>query len=343
MNYKIAAIIPDYTACAYYRIIIPFIYAKQLGVELKLFESCNLDSLSEYDVIISQRQISNEVLNTLIELKKQGKIIIAEIDDILDRIEKYNPAYNIFHSGSKALDNIFKNLKLANGITTTTEDIKLYYSGINKNICVLPNYIDFELRKWPNPHKYNENEIKVGWSGSISHIEDIRLIAPTLCKILKKYPNVKYMHYGNIELLQFMIKEYKLPIEKISVIALTSFMDYPSGLDKFDIGLCPIVDNVFNRGKSHLKAMEYCAAGIPFIASNVSPYKKYTTHGYDGFIAKTEEDWFDFLCLLIEDKEKRNQMSEQAYEKAKNNHDIKNHINEWVDCWENNIYKKQKF
>jgi len=63
----------------------------------------------------------------------------------------------------------------------------------------------------------------------------------------------------------------------------------------------PLEDTEWARGKCGFKALQYMALGIPTIAANVGVNSTIITHGQDGFIAKTTEDWFEYLNALLSD------------------------------------------
>ncbi|MBI5694791.1 MAG: glycosyltransferase family 4 protein [Nitrospirae bacterium] len=66
-----------------------------------------------------------------------------------------------------------------------------------------------------------------------------------------------------------------------------------------DIGLMPLVDDEWTRGKCALKALQYMASGIPPVCSAVGANNEVVEHGVDGFLARGSLDWMDSLHELI--------------------------------------------
>jgi glycosyltransferase involved in cell wall biosynthesis len=97
----------------------------------------------------------------------------------------------------------------------------------------------------------------------------------------------------------------------------------------FDIGLAPLEPSLFVRCKSHIKALEYAALGIPCIASDVEPYRQFVIHGVTGYLCKRAHDWVYYLRDLISDDAMRLEMGAQARKWA-SQWTIQEH---WVD-WE---------
>jgi glycosyltransferase involved in cell wall biosynthesis len=81
-----------------------------------------------------------------------------------------------------------------------------------------------------------------------------------------------------------------------------------SSLHSFDIGIMPLLDNEFQRGKCGMKLLQYMAVGIPTIASPVGVNRDIILHGETGFLASGEDEWRNALETLVRDAELRRQM-----------------------------------
>lgn len=96
-------------------------------------------------------------------------------------------------------------------------------------------------------------------------------------------------------------------------------------MQEFDIGIGPLPDNEWTRGKGGYKLLQYMAVGIPVIASPVGENANIVIHDITGFLAESEEDWYRSLSVLLKDADRRKQMgrlgrervcAEYCYEKA---------------------------
>ena len=76
----------------------------------------------------------------------------------------------------------------------------------------------------------------------------------------------------------------------------------------FDIGIMPLADDPFSKGKCGLKLIQYMACGIPSIASPVGVNKDIIRDGENGFLAGSEEEWVEKITLLIQDQHLRKRM-----------------------------------
>jgi glycosyltransferase involved in cell wall biosynthesis len=81
-----------------------------------------------------------------------------------------------------------------------------------------------------------------------------------------------------------------------------------------DIGLAPLPDNLFTRGKCGFKILQYAAAGLPMVVSPVGVNAEYVNDGVNGFHAADTQQWVERISKLIENRQLREQMGQAARE-----------------------------
>ncbi len=81
-----------------------------------------------------------------------------------------------------------------------------------------------------------------------------------------------------------------------------------SDLQKIDIGIMPLYDNEWEKGKCGFKGLQYMALEIPAVMSPVGVNTEIIKDGENGFLAKDEQEWFDKLSLLIENSQLREKL-----------------------------------
>lgn len=235
------------------------------------------------------------------------KPFLAEIDDYCLEINNYSPAFSAFSPKGEATQAILTHLESSDAVIVSTDYLGKLYSKWCKKTKLIPNGIDFKL--WDELIKPpTDNIITIGWSGASSHNEDIRYIEKIIYRILEKYPEVQFSFLGGAP---------KFLVGKERIIADNNWQyvfEYPQYLvnKNYDIGIAPLLDNNFNRGKSNLRWLEYAAMNVPTVASNVEPFKKSIIHGKTGYLCSETEEWFDCLCLLIENEKLRRKIGENA-------------------------------
>lgn len=269
------------------------------------------------------------------------KPIIIDIDDNVQATRPYNPGYRSFHPGSPNMVWNIKSLGVFNAVTVSTQNLKEFYSTYTdpSKIFVCPNSLDWTERddmynldySTSEIFKKQDGEIRIGWTGSAAHWENLRHIEAPLIEILRKYPQTTFYYTGLFgDLFQDKELNESGKIKKVSWAGLKNWPKFNREVN-FDIALAPLCDNNFNRAKSNLRVLEYASARYPVIASPIEPYNCFTND--EVMFAKEEEDWYDALEKLISDGELRKKLATNLYERCKKDFDIRKNYKLWVDVF----------
>ena len=271
------------------------------------------EHVQKADVVVSQMVHTRAALTVLEGMKAMYKIpLVTEIDDNMLSTPLYNPASAVYGQGSHFRALAIEQFRMSDALVVSTHYLKEVYSEFCPNIYVVPNSLDF--RVWDNlRHKRNKDVIRIGWAGGASHDEDLRIIEPVVHKILAKHPTVRFCFVHGIP-------DFLRNIERVETVSDFTRIDrYPQFLASrgFDIGIAPLVDNAFNRGKSNLRWLEYSGLKVPTVASKVGHFAETITQESDGLLCETEKDWFDSLSFLISDENARRKMGKNANQTAR--------------------------
>lgn len=333
------ALTNGYGGCGYYRTIKP---AEQLkhhkvtvwGNELSKQKGTAYEIwgrlTDEYDVFWVSYFDNMDVGSLMMGLaREKGKKVIIDIDDDVVDCSPHSPAWADYQYGSRKRYELLTNLSFADALTVSTEVLKDTYGyhfkksqGLDKKIYVIPNF--FDPKDWNHiptapPDKKN---LIIGYTGGVSHKDDLRLVLPAINRILLKYEDVEFRVLGvlakkDLDVFEGMSKK---AIERLGIVGATeNFPEYPAWLSKqgWDIGIAPLTDTKFNRGKSPIKWFEYSAFEIPTIASRVYPYfysigKRQTIiDGVSGLLCKPA-DWENAIEFLIENPDERKRLGQNA-------------------------------
>lgn len=348
------------TACNHYRIVQPLykLQEHKLADILTIHQGNAVDvefvteKIMEADIVLIPRPQDDRWFDFIKIAQKHGKIIVVDFDDHPFIISPFNPAYRhygtaefdyqwpdgvitpIWKNGEKEFfieDNITRQdyfraaFKRADMVSTTTSVLQNIFLKLNKNSVVLPNLVDINL--FPRLECVKK-EIRIGWQGGVSHYEDLYMMAPAIKKITEKYDNVKFVFFGDVRFYGIF---KGIPRERIEWHPWVQYVAYPYKLVtlNLDIGLCPLVDNEFNRNKSAIKYFEYSAIKIPTIASNIPPYASVITNEKDGLLIP-DDNWFDAVERLIKDKELRDNLAKNALENVYQNHNADKFAHLWL-------------
>ena len=300
-----------------------FVYGKELLPQI------DMDSIINnkiFDVIVLQRSnpYSTEILK---RAKKLGIKIIYETDDFLLDIKKDNPSYNVMQ---KLKPGIIRAIDNADVITTSTTKIAEKFKKIDKDTEIIRNY---QLNNVVSPKPFKPNKtLKIGYFGTFTHNQDLKLIESPIREIKKKYPNVEFEVVGISEREGDWFTTKKLPYYPMSA---PTFMKWLANEVDWDIGVAPLVDNDFNSCKSELKYIEYTALGIPTVASDIEGYREAITDGVNGFLAKDNYEWGAKLSRLIDDQSFRHGMVNNARENVLENYNLNSKVKQWDSIFKN--------
>lgn len=193
-----------------------------------------------------------------------------------------------------------KNLiKLANSVIAGNQYLANYASQFNSNITIIPTCVDTNKYN-PIDKSYDKDRVVIGWSGSHTTIPHFELLLPVLEKIKQKFGE-------KIDFLVMGDPDFNYPPLKIKGIAWSESTEVQS-LSKIDIGIMPLPNDEWSKGKCGFKGIQYMALGIPTIMSPVGVNTEIIQDNENGFLADTEEEWLKKLIILIENPKLREEI-----------------------------------
>lgn len=314
---KIKGITRQYEGGGYYRIRQPLEELGRHGHETSC-EPATSDVKSDADVIVGQ--MIGGVNSWWRKLAKDARLVY-ELDDDPFEIEPVNATYPIY-SRPDVQDSIRHCLQVADLVTVSTEPLAQRMRLLNPNVVVLQNRIDVSVLTLDRPKR---DKVTVGWAGGGTHVNDIKECAYGLRKTLDHHPEAE-AHFIGADFRHLI----RRPIRFTPWCEKT--IDY-YGLIDFDIGLAPLLPTRFAETKSHIKALEYGALGIPVIASDCAPYRDFVIDGVTGWLVRREHEWASRLRDLICDQGMRDEMGLKARELAAN-WTIQTGWSEWESAYE---------
>jgi glycosyltransferase involved in cell wall biosynthesis len=173
----------------------------------------------------------------------------------------------------------------------------------NSQVSIIPTVVDLEQYAY-QPVRAAGEIVTIGWVGSRSTSPYLLEIEPALQRLSEAYPGkIRYRFYGHPQ------RKLNLPNFESLPFSLASEID---DLRTIDIGIMPMPDNDWTRGKCGFKAIQYMALGIPGVTSPVGMATELVQDNVNGFWARTPEEWFEALHRLVCDAELRSHFAEAA-------------------------------
>jgi glycosyltransferase involved in cell wall biosynthesis len=168
------------------------------------------------------------------------------------------------------------------------------------NVTVLPTAVD-TLRFTPRSTSKSVKPV-IGWSGSSSGLKYLYGIEPAIFSLLKKYPDAV------IKIVSDRPPSFKMiPSDRVIYEPWTTDREV-AVLHEFTVGIMPLEDDLWARGKCSFKMLTYMAVGLPVVVSPVGMNAEVLHHGSCGFAASTIDDWVDAVSTLLDSPALANQM-----------------------------------
>jgi glycosyltransferase involved in cell wall biosynthesis len=199
-----------------------------------------------------------------------------------------------------------------------------YARKLNPNVKLVPTTVDTLKFDPPNKVKYSKNnKICIGWSGSFSTIEHFETAIPALQIIKEKFTDKVYFKLIGDE--NYTCKQ--LNLQGIAWSSQTEVAE----MAEFDIGIMPLPDTDFTRGKCGLKGLTYMALEIATIMSPVGVNKDIIVQGENGFLADTTNEWVEKISLLIEDATLREKLGKAGRKTVLEKYSIEANKDKYVE------------
>ncbi|HLJ85644.1 MAG TPA: glycosyltransferase family 4 protein [Candidatus Angelobacter sp.] len=181
-----------------------------------------------------------------------------------------------------------------------------YARRFNENVTVIPTVVDCEYYRYRDvdPDEEGVRPVVVGWMGSPSTAPYLSMVESALTRLSEKYSGrVQYRFFGCPEYQPQLPESLSLPFVLSSEI---------KDLHSLDIGIMPMPDTEWTRGKCAFKAIQYMATGAVAVASPVGVTTDLIRDGENGLLAQTPDEWFAALSRLVSDTQLRRSISRRA-------------------------------
>lgn len=298
----------------------------------------------QFKIFIFHRTLFTPKVAKLFEsAKKLGKEIIFETDDLVfdpkyiqetDHYKKMNSLERKQYEkgvGKEILEDPY-----VKTCVTTTAYLGKILESYGKRVFVSKNKLsvkDIEtaerILKSKNPRAEN-SEVRVGYfAGTKGHDKNFATAENALVRILEKYPQTKLVLAGPLNIGE----KFDVFQDRVEKLPFAPWEKHLENISNVDINIIPLKKgDPFCESKSELKFFEAGILGVPSVAVKNKTYQDAIDDGEDGFLAGSEEEWFEKLEKLVLDGNLRRNMGKEARDKSYQQYTTKNsHNSEYYD------------
>lgn len=169
-------------------------------------------------------------------------------------------------------------------------------------VILLPTVVDCNRYRAAESSKTN-TLVKVGWIGSPSTLKYLKSLLPVLESVKQRIP-FELVVIGGGSRPGFSGKETMVQWSEETEVR---------EIQQLDIGIMPLRDSSWEKGKCGYKLIQYMACGLPVLASPVGVNTELVRPRCNGFLPKNRIEWEDYLVRLIADRELRVKMGSKGY------------------------------
>lgn len=245
----------------------------------------------EFDAVVVYREAiytGQTIFEKLI--KQRGVKIALDFDDAiwLPAISANNRAL----AWLKNADKLKTLIALSDLVMVGNSYLADYARQFNPSVAIVPTTLNTDIfTPQPAPPK-PPGIVEIGWTGSHSTVEHFEHGLPALRRMAQKYGDrLRFKLIGDAR--------YQCPQLGLQGTAWRKETEL-ADLATIDIGIMPLPDTPWARGKCGFKGLTYMALGLPAVMSPVGVNRDIVQDGHNGFLADSTEEWVEKLSALVE-------------------------------------------
>lgn len=255
------------------------------------------EKLAQADVVFLQKKRLTRLQRRFIRRNSKARIVY-DVDDAL----MYKSSRASTHYSWTRMRAFRRTCRWADFVIAGNGYLQGLAAEHNGNTAVIPTSIDVSL--YPvKDFAARSPRVVLGWIGGRKSLVFLKELEPVFERLHARYPETALKivcnEFFDCPAMPVIKKEWAEPDEGADVAS-------------FDIGLAPLPDDVWSRGKCATKLLQCMAAGVVSVASAVGVHREIIEDGRNGHLARTPEMWEDKLERLIRDTEARRRMGAEA-------------------------------
>jgi hypothetical protein len=252
--------------------------------------------LRQYDIVFVQKKLFS--VPWVVAASVMAKGLMFDFDDAIWTCPNldWSPI-----TRARARRRLAAILSKASCVTVGNRYLASFAQGFNNNVRMVPTCVDTE-EYHPAAVMRSEGPLRIGWIGSRPNLIYLEQLEPVLSRLADR------LDASLVVVCDCEYRSAHLPTECVP----WTLEGEVEALQSFNIGIMPLADNEWTRGKCGFKALQYMACGIPSVSSDVGFNSDLVLDGVNGFLARNEDEWVEKICLLAKDSALRARMGQEG-------------------------------
>jgi len=242
-------------------------------------------------VFVQKKRLAGPVLGVL---RRRGTRVLYDVDDAV----MFASSRHADPESPARRRQFERMVRGSDGVIAGNAYLRDLAARHNPRVWLIPTCVDARKYAVRGPAADGAPPI-LGWIGGRKSLVFLKALAPALNRVAREFPRAA---------LAIVCNEFfepgAMPVVRKEWSEATEAADVAS----FDVGLSPLPDDPWSRGKCATKLLQCMAAGVPVVASAVGAHLEIVTDGRDGFLARTEDEWVERIGRLLQDAERRRAM-----------------------------------
>jgi glycosyltransferase involved in cell wall biosynthesis len=253
-------------------------------------------------VITSDPHINPALIESLSALSDAGVPIILDLDTDVENQPVSHHEYSTKGLSTQTRGNAYSAaLNLATVISVPSEVQAASLAAVADRVFVIPDGWSRQNKLWEKSPA-SHGTINIGWAGSNGQLEDLMLVRRFIIRIIREFSNTRIVIIGNPQAYRLFDG---LPENRRLYLPLVDQQEFPYLLGQLDILLVPLRNLPYNLSLPDTPLMEAGAKGIPWIASPIPAFRRWSA---GGIISESADEWHLNLRHLVVDAELRQKL-----------------------------------
>jgi glycosyltransferase involved in cell wall biosynthesis len=245
-------------------------------------------------------------------MARSGTPIVYDFDDAIylpSTSGGGNPLMQLLRRPEK----VGRLIELSAAVIAGIETLRDYAARINDRISIIPTPVDTDHFR-PKPKPEDGGPIVIGWIGSPTTAPYLKMVEPALEELFRRYPRLELRIVGG---------SHRPPgLDRVS-LRRWSLQTELRDLQHFDIGIMPMPDTEWTRGKCGFKTLQYMSVGLPSVSSPVGVTTEIVQDDLNGYLATGTEEWVEKLSRLVEDAALRRRIGQAGRQAIEEKYSVK--------------------